>query len=119
MKHAAKRVALLLLCTMLALTSARAEEPPPRGDWLATHPYRNTKLRRRVGIGLLIGSGASLLLGLTFVGLAKEANDSVLANHVYDPTAEDRRNNYQITQTVFFATSAVSFAAGMVLMFDR
>ncbi len=115
-----KRVAMLLICTMLALATARADEPQPSSsDWLAKHPYRNTKLRRRVGVGLLIGSGASLILGLTFVGLAKEANDSALANHVYDPTAEDRRNSYQITQTVFFTTSAVSFAAGMVLMFDR
>jgi hypothetical protein len=105
-----------IVCLVLCLALARSAAADPM---LTAPPERQSQLKRKIGIGLLIGSGVSLALGLLFVGLAKSANDSALANNMYDPSAEDRRNGFQVTQVVFFTLSATSFVSGMVLFWDR
>jgi len=115
---------IMVLCVVALLnttmsTSVRAQQSAPHQALSLTPPDPHAKLERRVGIGLLIGSAASVALGIVFVALAKTSNDSALANNVYDPSAEDRRNAFQVTHAVFFSLGAASFAGGMVLLWDR
>ena len=79
----------------------------------------NRPLRRSVGLGLVITSAALLAHGFLFLGLAKQANDQVLAGHQYHPGAESRRASFEYAQTASFIGALVTFIPGMVLIWDR
>jgi hypothetical protein len=126
------KTTVLYLCLSLMTSVARAQQDSPEPAAVATPPKParaealtftppepHARLKKRIGLGLLIGSAASLALGITFVALAKTSNDAALSNGTYDPSSEDRRNAFQITHTVFFAVGAAAFTSGMVLIWDR
>jgi len=72
---------------------------------------------RIAGLSLLAIGAAGLVVGATFVALAKSANDDVNnpPNNRFDPSAEDRRDRYQTVDVVFFAIGGVAAAAGITL----
>ncbi len=123
---------LLSLCLVVCLVGAnvaRADgmqgDEAPRGvNLTAPTPDPdsappNRKLRRTVGIGLVIGAAALTVLGFAFVGAAAKANSDVLAGNAYHPHKEDRRDNFEIADAVMFSAAAVAFVPGMVLIWDR
>ena len=111
-----KRVVLtcLLLCGV-----AHADDVPGVQLQLIELKLPDRPLRRRVGIALLATSVAMLAHGFLFLGLAKHANDGVLANGQYHPAQENRRSTFEYAQTAFFIGAVVTFVPGMVLMWDR
>jgi hypothetical protein len=101
----------------MAMAEAASVPPPaPRYELHTAPPHRGL---RPLGIGLLAASGLCLALGFTFVGLAKSANDDALKNGMYDPTSEDRRTDYQVTDGAFFIAAGVTFFGGIYLVWDR
>ena len=55
----------------------------------------------------------SAALGIVFVGLAKSANNDVLANQTYHPDEAERRDRFQASDTAFFTVAGVAVASGM------
>jgi hypothetical protein len=116
------RSVALALGLLLLIDGARAEEPRAASLELGAEggkSIRSPRLRRRVGIGLLAGSGLSLALAFTFVGLAKSANDDVLSGDRYHPDQEDRRQAFEGVHAAFFTLSVATFIPGMLLVWDR
>lgn len=74
---------------------------------------------RIAGLSMIGIGAASLIVGGTFVGLAKSANDDVNSpsNNRFDPSAEDRRNTYQAVDVAFFAIGGVAAATGITIYF--
>jgi hypothetical protein len=103
------RLALLGICLALA-APARGESDATA--WKPAPPPRF----RKAAIGLLVGGGACLVLGATFVGLAAKANNDALAGMKYHPDSDDARTNYQIADGVFFFTGGVAMVSGLVLL---
>jgi hypothetical protein len=124
-----KFVASILLLVLSARGVCRADAPAPATAAVESKPAwqpsagdrspRPAPVERKIGIGLLIGAGVAAALAITFVGLAKGANDDALRNNVYDPGAVDRRNAFQETHTVLFTVGAAALASGLILTFVR
>ncbi len=105
--------------TQVTQSTQAAARPAAWADTSQTAPEKKSSTSRKVGIGLLIGSGVAAALAIVFVGLAKQANDSATGNNVYDPAAEDRRNAFQATDTALFAVAGVAFMSGMLFTFVK
>jgi hypothetical protein len=109
-----------------AVDAPKPSPPPPLHIDTSSEPQFDLKMqlpnpqrRRRIAIGLLVTSAVFLTLGAAFVGAAKSANDKVFSNMTYHPSQEDHRLAFEVTDVAFFTASVVTFAPGMVLMWDR
>jgi hypothetical protein len=102
---------IAVLSTCLLATPVRAEPPAATVQARpASHPWR------KIGVGLLIGSGVCLALGATFVGLASQANRDAIANQQYHPSSVDARDRDQIVSGTLFLVGGASLASGLVLL---
>jgi hypothetical protein len=73
---------------------------------------------RKVGIGLLIGSAAAAAVAITFVALAKVSNDQAVSSGVFDPSAESRRNAFEVAHAVMFTISGAALVPGLVFLLE-
>ncbi|MEO6954834.1 MAG: hypothetical protein ABI321_23745 [Polyangia bacterium] len=116
-----KRV--VLTCLLLASVAHADDSSGTQRNPIELRPIElklpNRPLRRKVGLGLVIASVALLAHGFLFLGLAKHANDGVLANDQYHPSEERHRRSFEFAQTAFFIGALVTFVPGMVLIWDR
>jgi hypothetical protein len=123
-----KRLAILLCLSMASVGVARADDAaqkPAQVDPSSEQQFDlkmhlpNPQRRRKIAIGFVVASAVFLTLGFAFVGAAAHANNNIFANMTYHPRQEDHRLSFEIADTTFFTLSALAFAPGMVLMWDR
>jgi hypothetical protein len=126
-----KRLAIFLCLSVASLGVARADDAaqqpsqPQQVDTSSEQQFNlkmhlpNPQRRRKIAIGFVVASAVFLTLGFAFLGAAKSANDKIFANLTYHPREEDHRLSFEVADVSFFTLAAVSFAPGMVLMWDR
>jgi len=117
---------LVLSATLAGPRVARADDAVPPGVRLAdpgksdprvAPPDR--KLRRAIGLGLVIGAAAMAVIGFGLVGGAAQANKDVFAGHTYHPGKEDLRDSLERGDAVLFSAAAVTLIPGVVLLCDH
>lgn len=119
-----KLLALALSLSLAAASIAHAEEDAAPAAASTEAPMMRLhgpdfRVRRRVAIGLLASSALFLTLGFVFVGLAKNANDSIYAGATYHPEEANRRLDFEATDVVMFTLAGATAVPGLVLMWDR